>query len=178
TVDVGIYAIMIALINAFIVVPNNIISEFTTPIIFQHYADLSDREKTNAGHDYIKLTIAVVLFISIISSGIMLIWGKELIILVSDSNYSVYWYLLPALCLGTGLFLTGQAQTILGMALNQPMKYLIPKVTIGLLSVILNLVLIKIYGLAGVAYSVLATGIIYTLFIFIINRKMIHSIKT
>jgi O-antigen/teichoic acid export membrane protein len=178
TVDVGIYAIMLALVNAFIVVPNNIISEFTTPIIFQHYADLNDSERIKAGYDYIKLTIAAVLFISIISSGIMLIWGKELIILVSNSNYSAYWYLLPALCFGTGLFLTGQAQSILGMALNQPMKYLIPKVTIGILAVILNLVLIKIYGLAGVAYSVLATGIIYTLFIFIINRKMIHSVKT
>jgi len=67
------------------------------------------------------------------------LWGRELIILISSRDYVVYWYLLPLLCLGTGLFLTGQAQTVFGMALNQPKKYLMPKISIGIFQSCLTL---------------------------------------
>ncbi len=172
TADVGIYAVMMALVNGLVIVPNNIISDFATPIIFQQYADLNNKDNLKTGLHYIRLNILIIFVLTLFSTLITYIWGRELINLISSKGYTVYWYLLPMLCLGTGLFLTGQAQTVLGMSLNVPKKYLAPKVSIGILSIILNFINIKYFGINGVAYTVLMIGLIYVFFISFVNRKI------
>ncbi len=175
TSDVGIYAIMMALANALVVVPNNIISEFAMPIIYQQYSDLNNKEKLLTGRLYIRINMFLILLISILSTLITYFWGKELIIIISNKDYAVYWNLLPLICLGSGLFLTGQAQTVLGLALNKPDKYIIPKISIGVVSVILNIILINLYGLNGVAYTIIIIGLTYVLYIALVNKSIITS---
>ena len=172
TADVGIYAVMLALVNALIIVPNNIISDFASPIIFQQYSDMSNKKNIDTGFHYIRLNMLIIFSLTLFSTFITYFWGREIIILISNKNYTPYWYLLPLLCFGTGMFLTGQAQTVLGMALNLPKKYLLPKILIGLLSIVLNFVLIKFLGINGVAYTVLIIGIIYVIYIALVNRKI------
>jgi ABC-type uncharacterized transport system permease subunit len=75
--------------------------------------------------------------------------------------------------MGTGLFYTGQALTVHGMALNVPKKYLPPKVSVGFVSVALNILMIKIFGLSGVAYTILTIGALYLIYIAVINRKLL-----
>ncbi|HED05933.1 MAG TPA: hypothetical protein ENI61_04530, partial [Ignavibacteria bacterium] len=120
TADVGIYAVMMALVNALIIAPNNIISDFSTPIIFKQYSYLMNKKKIKIGYQYIYINILIVFGLTIFSTIITYFWGKELIILISNAGYSKFWYLLPMFCLGTGLFLTGQALTMHGLALNVP----------------------------------------------------------
>ena len=79
------------------------------------------------------------------------------------------------LTFGTGLFYTGQTQTILGMALDKPKIYLFPKLLIGGLAVILNMIFIKSFGLNGVAYTILLIGFIYVIHITIVNRNIDDS---
>lgn len=175
TRDVGIYSVMMALVNALIIVPNNIISDFSTPIIFKQYSNLSDRQQTHVGQQYIYINILIIISITIFSTLITYFYGKELIILISNSIYTPYWYLLPMLCFGVGLFLTGQALTLHGLALNVPRKYLIPKVLVGFVSVGLNLFLIEYFGINGVAYSMLIIGLLYVLGIASINKKLLPA---
>ncbi len=177
TYDVGIYAAMMALVNGLVIVPNNIISDFATPIIFKQYSDLENKENVNTGFHYIRLNMLVIFSLTVFSTLITWLWGRELIILISSKDYTVYWYLLPLLCLGTGLFLTGQAQTVFGMALNQPKKYLIPKVSIGIFSILLNLFFIKYFGINGVAYTVLTVGLLYVLYIALVNKRIGQAFK-
>ncbi len=172
TADVGIYAVMMALVNAIVIIPNNIISDFATPIIFQQYSNMNSRQNIVAGFHYIRLNMLIIFLLTLFSTAVTYFWGKEIIFLISNKSYTVYWYLLPLLCLGTGMFLTGQAQTILGMALNLPKKYLIPKIFIGILSVLLNFTFIKYFGINGVAYTVLLIGIFYVIYISLVNRKI------
>ncbi len=172
TADVGIYAVMLALVNALVIVPNNIISDFSSPIIFQQYADMSNKKNIETGFHYIRLNMLIIFLLTLFSTIITYFWGREIIILISNKNYTPYWYLLPLLCFGTGMFLTGQAQTVLGMALNLPKKYLVPKILIGILSIVLNFALIKFIGINGVAYSVLLIGISYVVYIAIVNKKI------
>jgi O-antigen/teichoic acid export membrane protein len=114
----------------------------------------------------------IIFILTIFSTFVTYFWGKELIILISNKSYTVYWYLLPLLCFGTGLFLTGQAQTVLGMALNLPRKYLAPKISIGIVSIILNLLSIKYFGINGVAYTIMIIGILYVAYIAFVNKKI------
>ena len=178
TYDVGIYAVMMALVNALVIVPNNIISDFATPIIFQQYSDMENKEKMDSGNHYIRLNMLIIFLLTIFSTAITYFWGRQLVILISNKNYTVYWYLLPLLSFGTGMFLTGQAQTVLGMALNQPKKYLVPKVLIGVLAIALNFLLIKYAGINGAAYTVLLIGVIYFFYIALINKRIKRELST
>ena len=173
TSDVGIYAMMLGLVNGLVIVPFTVISDFWTPIIYKQYADMENRNSIRVGMQYIRINSVVIFCVALFSSFVTYFWGKELIILISSADYAVYWYLLPLLCMGTGLFYTGQALTVHGMALNVPKKYLTPKVAVGFVSVALNILMIKIFGLNGVAYTILIVGTLYLFYIALINRKLL-----
>jgi len=173
--DVGIYAIMMAIVNALVVIPNNIITEFATPIIFKQFADMNNRENIGTGYTYIKINMMIILIITITATLLTFFWGREIINLISSSKYSVYWYILPVLILGTGLFYTGQAQTLLGMGLSQPQKYIAPKIIIGVGSLGVNFFFIFLFGLKGISYSILVIGLLYVLYITVVNRRILRA---
>ena len=173
--DVGIYAIMMAIVNALVVIPNNIITEFATPIIFKQFADMNNRENIGTGYTYIKINMMIILIITITATLLTFFWGREIINLISSSKYSVYWYILPVLILGTGLFYTGQAQTLLGMGLSQPQKYIAPKIIIGVGSLGVNFFFIFLFGLKGISYSILVIGLLYVLYITLVNRRILRA---
>ncbi len=173
--DVGIYAIMMAIVNALVVIPNNIITEFATPIIFKQFADMNNRENIGTGYTYIKINMLIILIITIAATLITFFWGRQIINLISSPNYSVYWYILPVLILGTGLFYTGQAQTLLGMGLSQPQKYIAPKIIVGVGSLGINFFFISVFGLKGISYSILIIGLAYVLYITLVNRRILKT---
>lgn len=172
TAEVGVYAIMIALVNALVLIPNNIIAEFATPIIFKQFSDLKNEKEISTGYSYIKLNVIFVLSVTLFSTLLTFFFGKQLIVIISNESYTNYWFILPLLCLGTGMFLIGQALTYLGMSLNLPQKYLPPKISVGCISVLLNLFFINKFGIVGVSYSVLLVGLIYVVYILIVNKKI------
>jgi O-antigen/teichoic acid export membrane protein len=176
--EVGIYAIMLALVGAMIAIPSSILTEFSTPIIFQNYSDTGDTDRIKTGYWFIKVNMVLTFIITLLVTVFTAIFGKELIILISSPEYAVYWYLLPVLCFGSGLFYTGQSLTVIGMVLNQPKKYLPPKILTGILSVILNFLLIAQFGITGAAYSIVITGLLYLVYIIIVNKKLLSSMET
>lgn len=171
--DVGIYALMITLVNALISVPISIITEFFSPIIFQNYSDFNNYLNIKKGYQYIRYTIILTYVITIVSVITTILFGKYMIILISSEEYAIYWYILPISCLGMGLFLVGQAQAFIGMVHNLPQAYLSPKILVGALSVLLNFLAIKIFGILGAALSTLIIGLVYVTYINIINKKII-----
>lgn len=171
--EVGIYAIMIAIVNALVVIPNNIINEYAAPIVFKQFADIDNKENVNTGYSYIKISTLLILIITLIATLITFLWGDKIITLVSSKNYSTYWEVLPLLALGTGLFYTGQTQTLLGLGLSKPQKYIAPKLIIGIGSVGLNLLFISYFGFLGIAYTILVIGVIYVFYISLVNKRLL-----
>jgi O-antigen/teichoic acid export membrane protein len=92
--------------------------------------------------------------------------------LVSGSKFVGYWYLLPFLCLGIGMFYVGQSFTMFGMLLNMPDKYLAPKILSGLLAVLANIIFVHYFGMAGAAISTCVIGIFYLLLVLYVNNKI------
>ena len=173
--DVGVYAIMMAIVNALVVVPNNIITEFATPIIFKQFANIENKADINIGYTYIRINTILILLITIIATLISFLWGQEIIRLISSENYATHWYILPLLVLGTGLFYIGQAQTLLGMGLSKPQKYIAPKLIIGIGSIGLNLFFISTFGFMGISYSILLIGLMYVIYISIVNQRILKT---
>ncbi len=172
TSDVGIYAVMMTMVNAIIILPNNMLNQFGIPIIFQKFSNPAHKENVKEGMGYIDGIVVLTLCITALAAVLTYFFGESLILLISNNNFTPYWYLLPLFALGTGLFYSGQALTNLGLALNQPKKYLAPKILTGVISVLLNALFIYLYGLNGLAFSVILIGGFYILYIYIINQKL------
>ncbi|HVO72468.1 MAG TPA: oligosaccharide flippase family protein [Ignavibacteriaceae bacterium] len=177
TSDVGIYSVMVSLVSLFIGIPNTLLNEFSLPIIFQQFTNFNEHEKTENGLNYINILTWLVAALTILSTIITFFFGKYLILFISYKEYIIYYELLPLLTLGTGLFYTAQTMATLGLALNKPKVYLIPKVLIGIISVSLNFIFISKFGVTGAAYTVLSVGIVFFIYINFINRKLISDLR-
>ncbi len=177
TSDVGIYSVMVSLVAILIGIPNTLLNEFSLPIIFQQFTNLNEHEKTESGLNYIFILSWLVAALTVVSTIVTFFLGEYLILLISYKEYLIYYRLLPLLTFGTGLFLTAQTMINLGLALNNPKVYLIPKVSIGIISVVLNLILINYFGVKGAAYAVLTVGIIFFISISLINKKLVAALR-
>lgn len=173
TSDVGVYGVMVSLINVFIAVPNTIIADFSTPLIFRKFSDLNNKSDIREGFRLIWLTTAAVASFMCLSVVITYFAGDLLIRLISSGSFTRYSYLLPLLSVGTGLFYVGQTICFPGMALNMPQKYLVPKITLGIVSVLFNTVFLSIFGIDGLAPSIILSSAVYCLHILYINKKII-----
>lgn len=177
TSDVGIYSVMVSLVSILIGIPNTLLNEFSLPIIFQQFTNLNEHEKTESGLNYIFILSWLVAALTVISTIFTFFFGKYLILLISYKEYLIYHQLLPLLTLGTGLFLTAQTMCTLGLALNNPKIYIIPKVLIGIAALILNFIFISKFGVNGAAYTVLSVGIIFFVYISLINKKLVAALR-
>ncbi|MGE5861420.1 MAG: lipopolysaccharide biosynthesis protein [Ignavibacteria bacterium] len=177
TSDVGIYSVMVSLVSILIGIPNTLLNEFSLPIIFQQFTNLNEHEKTENGLNYINILSWLVAALTILSTIVTFFFGKYLILLISYKEYLIYYQLLPLLTLGTGLFLTAQTMSTLGLALNHPKVYLVPKVLIGIISVGLNFIFISKFGVNGAAYTVLSVGIVFFIYISLINKKLVSDLR-
>ena len=172
TADVGIYALMITVVNALIVTPYGLLNQFATPILYEKFSDLRSSESIREGNAYLKILVGAILGIGMISAIITAFGGRWIILLLSTPEYVEYWYLLPILCIGFGLFYTGQAMAAVGLSLNVPERYLVPKILSGILSVAANIVLIIYFGLAGIVAAICFVGLFYLLLIAHTNSKI------
>lgn len=168
---VGVYGLMITVINTLLAVPNNLLNDFTAPLIFKNFADLSDKNAVRRGNRFIFWNNMIVLGIAVVAVLAAMGFGALLLRIFGNSSYTTYSYLLPYFAGGTGLFLFGQSMCNRGLAMNQPNVYLFPKLLIGIISVILNYTFIKYAGIQGMAYASLLTGAIYLIHISLINRR-------
>jgi O-antigen/teichoic acid export membrane protein len=167
TSDVGIYAVMISLANYLIALPSGIISQFATPIIYER-ASHKEHNALSSVKDLVWGNSILVLFMMLVS----FLFGKYMILFVSDSSFCVYWYLLPVICLGMGLFQIAQGLTTVGMLLNKPKIYLFPKIFSGILALVLNITFIHVFGISGIAMALCLTNLVYLLLVVFVNRNV------
>lgn len=170
--NVGVYGVMAVIVNMFVAIPANILSEFISPVVFANYSDPANAERVKKGKLYIMITFFSVVVIAAVS--VLLSWagGEWIIRLFSSGSYVSYANLLPLFVIGAGLFNSGQALTMEGLALNKPQAYLAPKILGGLAALAANYYFISSYGLPGAAYASLFAGAFYLLYIIFINSRL------
>ncbi|GJQ64741.1 MAG: hypothetical protein SCALA702_37940 [Melioribacteraceae bacterium] len=173
--EVGVYAVMLNIINAMISFPTYFITDFFTPHIFSNFASKTDKEKINAGYNYIKINLLIVVCLILTATIMNLVFGELFIKLISSDSYTDNASLLPILTVGTGFFYIGHVLTNVGLALGRTKEYVIPKVGAGLLSLTLNIIFIRIWGIAGVALALCFSGVIYVTYLYFVNRRLIRE---
>jgi len=171
TADVGIYALMITIANYIIAMPCGIIGQFVLPLIYKRVSSTDEKLRKEAFKIMNYLIISTATLV-ICASIITALFGRQTILLLGGSKYTDFWYLLPVLCIGTGLFHVGQSFTTFGMLLNVPDKYILPKVASGIIAVLSNIVLISFFGMLGISLSICFTSLAYLLLVIFINSRI------
>jgi O-antigen/teichoic acid export membrane protein len=171
TTDVGIYAIMSILANYLITIPSGIIGQFAQPIIYQRASAFDDQSKKSRSQA-LKYYIGSIVILSIGAIIFSLLFGRQVILIVSNPQFCKYWHILPLLCIGIGVFQIGQALTIVGFVQNTPQKYLFAKLFSGIFAVISNIFFISLMGIIGIAISICIASIVYLVLVIYANYKI------
>lgn len=175
--ELGVYAVMLNIINAMISFPTYFITDFFIPHIFKNFSDKHSKDAVKAGYFYIWINLLIVVSLIFFAVAVNFFFGDTFIRLISSESFLGSSYLLPYLTIGTGFFYIGHVLTNVGLALNNTKAYLIPKTGAGIVSVILNILLVREYGLAGVAIAINITGLVYIIYLIIINQRMIKRFE-
>lgn len=177
TGDVGIFSLMAVLANYLIAIPSGIISQFTQPIIYEKISSKSDISEREKGYKVFNYFILATIGIVIISTLFSIIFGDQMILLISNKEFASNWKILPILCVGIGLFTIAQALTTDGVIKNIPKVYIVPKMITGIFAIFANVFFIIHLGILGVALSICLINLLYLLMITFINKKIKYRLK-
>jgi O-antigen/teichoic acid export membrane protein len=175
TADVGIFSIMAILANYLVAMPSSMISQFMQPIIYENISAGDDLPRQVKGKKVLKYLVITIIAVAVFSTIFSAIFGRYIILLVSNKEFVAYWYILPILCVGIGIFNIAQALINVGVVSNVPKIYLFPKIITGIFALLSNLYFISRLGIIGIAISICITSTFYLLLIIFINSRLKKS---
>jgi O-antigen/teichoic acid export membrane protein len=173
--EVGRYGLASLLISSTAVVGATIIAQYVTPIIFQCYSS-KDQIQLRRGWKIIKLQCWLTLILFSFFAVLFFFLGDSIIRIVSSDTYSIPRRILVLLSIGIGLFYISQALTNVGLALQKPRIYIIPKITAASLSIAAYYVGCHYDGISGVAAAIVFVNVVYLFLIILTNQRLISSL--
>lgn len=163
---VGIYSLMMTLSSYLIATPIGVVGQYFQPIIFEKIGD-KDKIK-NEIKKYILTCVILVLF----GIAFSLFLGKVVLSFIAVP-FTTFWYFLPFFSLSVGLFQIAQCYTVHGVISEKPKIYLLPKILIGIISLLLNVLGVYFLQIIGLTISMIITSAIYLLMIMVANKKQL-----
>jgi O-antigen/teichoic acid export membrane protein len=168
---VGIYSLMITLSSYLIATPLGVVGQYFQPIIFEQINTKGNglEEKKVLNHFFYSCIFLVVF-------GVLfsLLFGKILLSFIAV-NFTAFWYFLPFFSLSIGLFQLAQSYTIFGMIHEKPRVYLIPKIILGVVSLLLNIIGVYYLQIIGLTISMITASTIYLVMVLLINRQFKYN---
>ena len=173
TSDVGVFAMMLTIANVLIAYPYGVMAQLFTPAAYRRLHDRDDAARADEGLRLIRVFGFGMVALTGVSAWVTLLFGRLAISWLSSPAFAASWYLLPVVCVGTGLFFVGQSLSLVGASLNAPRIYLTPKILSGVLAVGLNAAGAWAFGLPGIAVASWATGGVYVALVVRANRRLL-----
>lgn len=168
---VGIYSLMMTLSSYLIATPIGVVGQYFQPIIFEQINTINFyKNSKTAINNFIYSCIFLVIFGVVFS----LLFGKIILAFIAV-DFTVFWYFLPLFSLSIGLFQIAQSYTIFGMIHEMPKIYLMPKISIGIISLLLNIIGVYYLQIIGLTISMILTSCIYLLMIVMTNRNFKYN---
>jgi O-antigen/teichoic acid export membrane protein len=161
TSGVGVYAMMLTIANVLIAFPYGVMAQLFTPAAYRRLHDLDDSIRVAEGLRLIRVFVSGMVALMLASALVTLLFGRLAIAWLSSPAFAEFWYLLPVVCVGTGLFYVGQALSLVGASLNTPRIYLAPKLVAGGLALAVNAFVAWKFGLVGIAAASWVVGGVY-----------------
>lgn len=165
---VGIYSLMMTLSSYLIATPIGVIGQYFQPIIFEKIHDKNSDESSIKVMNNFYYSCIFLVFFGVLFS---LFFGKIILSFIAV-DFTAFWYFLPFFTLSIGLFQIAQAYTIFGMIHEIPKIYLMPKIILGVVSLVLNIIGVYYFQIIGLTISMNVASLIYLIMVVMINRKV------
>ncbi len=149
--------------------PLQLISEFTTqlisPILFSRAGDGLDRARMSTTIKLNNLVISGAIVFSLFASIIAFFYHEQLFRFLAAPEYRQVSVFLPLTVIASGLFAAGQIGA-LSILISTNTKLLIaPKIGISISGIILNIIFVYFWGIAGVVMAGLVVSFVYLVWI-------------
>jgi len=176
TKEVGIFSLLTVIANYLIATPIGILNQFIQPILFNK---ISNKSITYSLTQTILFNKYLILLISIITSSAFIItflFEKQIIKIIANESFITEKRVLPFICLSIGIFNLAQILANIGIVVKKPKIYIWPKIILGILSLILNIIFIIYFGLIGIVYGLMISNSLYLYFMYKVNRKILRLV--
>ena len=144
-----------------------------TPIAYQRAGDLSSARSVAFANRILAAVTGIYIAGAIIIISIFALFHYQLVLLVSNINFVSLSYLLPGLTAAWALFHLGQMLSAFGMVANKPRNYILPKIISSIIAVAGTFYLSARIGPTGVVWGLVAAGLVYALWCFMIAAKVV-----
>ena len=106
-----------------------------------------------------------------------LFFHNEVVLLMSNVNYTEFSSLLPGLTAAWAFFYLGQMFSGFGLLANKPKKYILPIVVSAIVAAITTFYLSKRCGPVGVVWGLGISGFVYAMWFMAIGFRLSNSIR-
>jgi O-antigen/teichoic acid export membrane protein len=173
--DVGLYVGLFQIGYMPILLASGVFMNFLSPILFNRARDISEIKDILELQKTTKNIAAIGLILTLITFILVFFSHKWIFKIFLNINYNEISFLMPWMVLAGGL---NASYHILGSIImvvlktNQLVKY---QIILSLITVILNTVFAKFWGLEGVVISVVVSSFTYCLFMYIFSGKVVSE---
>ena len=171
--EVGLYAALFQLGNMPILLMANLLNQLSIPIVFERIGDASGANRVRSALQWIGVNVLILGTFILLVIAITWFMHDTLFRWTTAQGFWEVSFLLPLVCLGSGLFYLGQLFFIIGQAFNKVQMYIMPVVSIGVSAIGLNFILCREFGLKGVVMTLIIVGISWSVWTGLLARKLI-----
>lgn len=170
--DVGIYAALYQIASAPVVFLMSVAMQLVIPVVFGRVGDLSSQLRLQGGRGLLSRTLLMIGFVYLALTLITYFWAEQLVTLLTNSEYARQANVLWLLVLALSLYNLTQYMTVLGFSMNRPKAYFWPKLGHAITLLVTGMLLVRVYGIAGMVYALVISAIVHIIWVALVNSKM------
>lgn len=145
------------------------------PIAYERAGDLYSQKGIRAANQCLLTMTGCYMLGALLLILIFVIFGKTLILLISNPKYATFSHLLPGLAISWALFYLGEMLTGFGLIAKRPRVYLFPKLISGTIAAVFTFYFSARIGARGVMWGLCIAGFVYALWCMIVAVSVTHS---
>lgn len=170
--EVGIYTAMYQLASAPILLLSSVMGQLMAPVIFDRAGSMTTEAQVRSSGEVVSATVIAAGVVMAVLTGLAYYFGEAVITAFTSPEFTqfhgVFWILVLAL----SLFNIAQLLSFRGFSSRQTGLYVWPKGVQALSFAVLSLLLVRQYGLYGVAVALAISSLAYLAHVIIQNRRV------
>jgi len=170
---VGAFAVVSQLAVYPLIFGSTFLSTLFTPIAFQRVGDFTNRHNIISANKMLGVMTGVYILGSVILISLFFLFHHSLVLLISNTQYAKFSFLLPWLTVAWGLFYLGQVLSTFGMLANNSKIYIMPKLVSAVVAGVGTFYLASKIGPVGIVWGLATAGFVYALWCTIIAWKVV-----
>lgn len=174
---VGAFAVVSQLAVYPLIFGSGFLSRLFTPIAFQRVGDLTNRHNIISANKLLGVMTGVYILGTVILISLFFLFHHSLVLLISNSQYAEFSFLLPWLTAAWGLFYLGQVLSTFGMLANNSKVYIMPKLLSAIVAGGSTFYLASKVGPVGVVWGLAVAGFVYAMWCGIIAWKVVGGLQ-